>query len=142
MDPASIEGTLPHLTQLLQAQGRMLGEHARLLTEAAEVVTAIRQEIRVLSAIQQAQAEQLAALTTQVHALTNPGPVPPQALSRWILFPRRERYLTGNPTSPPRLPTMGHSPSAGSSLCSVSTCLNYSPACTPLQPPASPTWST
>jgi len=78
MDPASIEGTLPHLTQLLHVQGRLLGEHARLLTEAAEVVTAMRQEIRILTAVQQIQAEQLAALITQVHALTNPGPAPPQ----------------------------------------------------------------
>jgi len=70
MDPASIEGsegTLPHLAQPLQAQGRMLGEHARLLAEEAEVVAVIRQEFRSLSAVQQAQAEQLVALTTLVH---------------------------------------------------------------------------
>jgi len=73
MDPASIEGTLPHLAHPLRVQGRILGEHARLLAEAAEVVAVIRQEYRSLSAVQLAQDEQLVALTTLVHALPNPG---------------------------------------------------------------------
>jgi len=72
MDPASREGTHPHLARPSQTQ-----------------------EYRSLSAIQQTQAEQLVALSTLVHALTNPG--------------QREPHLA-TPA-----PTMGRSPTAVSS---------------------------
>jgi len=65
-----MEGT-PRPGESLQVQGRVLAEHTRLLTGASEAVTAIRQELRGPSTIQQTQAEQLSAFDTLVNTLTH-----------------------------------------------------------------------
>jgi len=102
VDPASMEGWLG---AQLQAQGRMLAEHTRLLTEAAEAVATVRQELRGLTDVQRSQAEQLSVLTTLVHASTTQVPTPVPASPQSGLAVAAAPAPSASPDREPHLAT-------------------------------------
>ena len=63
-----MEGKPPSLTAL-QAQGQVLEQHSRLLSEASTAVTTIQQELRDVSELQQSQAAQQHAQVKQLTSL-------------------------------------------------------------------------
>ena len=69
-----MEKTPPSLTPL-QAQGQVLSQHSRLLTEASAAVTSIQEDLRGVAALQQSQATQQQAqvdhLTSVVQSLAD-----------------------------------------------------------------------
>ena len=85
-----MDGKTPTLTPL-QAQGQVLAQHSRLLTEASDAVSSIQQQLQSVSSLQQSQATaqqaQVSQLTALVQALTDqvatltarlsPAPAPP-----------------------------------------------------------------
>ena len=102
-----MEGKPPPLTTL-QAQGQVLDQHSRLLSEASIAVRSMQKELREVSTLQQSQATQQQAqvnqltslvknLTDQVAALcaqltTSPGPSAP-VLVQPSPAPSREPHL-------------------------------------------------